>query len=116
VWITADAEDGRAVLTVANTGPDIAPDAVGRLLLPFQRGSEAGDAYRARPRTRQADGLGLGLSIVAAIAAAHGADLAVTPRLSGGGLTVRLEFPAAPAVLASPGEQTSPDLVAHALV
>jgi len=26
VWITADAEAGRAVLTVANTGPDIAPD------------------------------------------------------------------------------------------
>jgi signal transduction histidine kinase len=116
VWITADAEDGRAVLTVANTGPDIAPDAVDRLLLPFQRGSEAGDAYRARPRAGKDDGLGLGLSIVAAVAAAHGADLAVTPRLSGGGLTVRLEFPAAPAVLASPGEQTSPDLVAHALV
>ncbi len=53
---------------------------------------------------------------MAAIAAAHGADLAVTPRLSGGGLTVRLDFPAAPAVLASAGEQTSPDLVAHALV
>src|SRR5580693_8391592 len=35
VWITADAEDGRAVLTVANTGPDIAPDTVDRLLLPF---------------------------------------------------------------------------------
>ena len=116
VWITADAEVGRAVLTVANTGPDIAPDAVDRLLLPFQRGSEAGDACRARPRTGKDDGLGLGLSIVAAIAAAHGADLAVTPRLSGGGLTVRLEFPAAPTVLASPGEQTSPDLVAHAVV
>ena len=115
VCITADAEDGRAVLTVANTGPDIAPDAVDRLLLPFQRGGEAGDAYRARPRAGKDDGLGLGLSIVAAIAAAHGADLAVTPRLSGGGLTVRLEFPAAPAVLSSVGEQVSPELVAHAL-
>ena len=39
------------------------------------------------------DGLGLGLSIVAAIATAHGADLTVTPRLTGGGLTVRLMFP-----------------------
>ena len=113
VWITADAEDGRAVLTVANTGPDIAPDAVGRLLLPFQRGGEAGDAYRARPRTGPDDGLGLGLSIVAAIAAAHGADLAVTPRLSGGGLTVHLEFPAVPTVFASTDEHMSSDLVAH---
>jgi signal transduction histidine kinase len=113
VWITAEAEDGRAVLIVANTGPDIAPDAVDRLLLPFQRGGEAGDAYRARPRTGRDDGLGLGLSIVAAIAAAHGADLTVTPRLSGGGLTVRLEFPAVATVFASADERKSPELVAQ---
>jgi signal transduction histidine kinase len=100
VWITADADDGRAVLTVANTGAEIPPDAVDRLLLPFQRGGEPGAAYRARSRTGPDDGLGLGLSIVAAIAAAHGADLTVTPRLNGGGLSVRLVFPALPSALA----------------
>ncbi len=99
VWITADTDDGRAVLTVANTGAEIPPDAVDRLLLPFQRGGEPGAAYRARSRTGPDDGLGLGLSIVAAIAAAHGADLTVTPRLNGGGLTVRLAFPALPSAL-----------------
>jgi signal transduction histidine kinase len=93
VWVTAGSDDGRAFLTVANTGREIAPDAVERLLLPFQQGGEAGDAYRARRRSGSDDGLGLGLSIVAAITAAHGADLTVTPRLTGGGLSVRLTFP-----------------------
>jgi signal transduction histidine kinase len=106
VWVTAGCDDDRAFLTVANTGEEIPPGAVERLLLPFQRGGEAGDAYRTRPRSGPDDGLGLGLSIVAAIAAAHGADLAVTPRLSGG-LSVRLGFPAPPAALLS-GEAVEP--------
>jgi signal transduction histidine kinase len=99
VWITAGCADGRAFLTVANTGPEIPPDAVDCLLLPFQRGSEAGDAFRARRRSRPDDGLGLGLSIVGAIATAHDADLTITPRLTGGGLSIRLVFPELPASL-----------------
>jgi signal transduction histidine kinase len=106
VWITAGSADGRAFLTVANTGPEIPPDAVDRLLLPFQRGSEAGDAYRTRRRSRPDDGLGLGLSIVAAIASAHDADLTVTPRLTGGGLSIRLVFPEPPASLVPAGAET----------
>jgi signal transduction histidine kinase len=108
VCITVGSEDGRAFLTVVNTGKEIPSDAVERLLLPFQRGSEAGDEYRARPRSSPDDGLGLGLSIVAAIATAHGADLAVTPRLTGGGLTVRLTFPAPPTALVPAIGQTEP--------
>jgi signal transduction histidine kinase len=106
VWITAGSADGRAFLTVANTGPEIPPDAVDRLLLPFQRGSEAGDAFRARRRSRPDDGLGLGLSIVAAIASAHDASLTVTPRLTGGGLSIRLVFPEPPASLVPAGAKT----------
>jgi signal transduction histidine kinase len=106
VWVTAGAEDGRAFLTIANTGQEIPPDAVDRLLLPFQRGAQAGDAYRARPRSAPDDGLGLGLSIVAAIASAHGADLTITPRLTGGGLTARLTFPKPPPALTRATENT----------
>jgi signal transduction histidine kinase len=56
---------------------------VERLLQPFQR--------RGTPRS--GDGLGLGLSIVQAIAVAHGGGLRLTPR-PGGGLTAELAFPA----------------------
>jgi signal transduction histidine kinase len=97
VQVTVESDGGRAVLTVGNTGPEIALDDVARLVQPFQRGGTAGSSRtRSRPG---ADGLGLGLSIVAAIAVAHGAQLTVTPRLTGGGLSVRLTFPAMPAAL-----------------
>jgi signal transduction histidine kinase len=115
VWVTAGSDDGRACLTVANTGAEIPPEAVSRLLLPFQRGAEAGDAFRSRHRSGPDDGLGLGLSIVAAIATAHGADLTVTPRLAGGGLTVRLVFPEPPAELSSAVEKLPAADVAPAL-
>ena len=72
-----------AVLTVGNTGPHVPADQVERLLQPFQHlDSERGHAR---------DGLGLGLSIVAAIAAAHGATLSVHPRPAGG-LAVEVRF------------------------
>ena len=76
-------------LTVTNTGPPIPPDQVSRLLEPFQRA--------ALDRTAGPNGLGLGLSIVAEIAKAHGAGVAVRPRPEGG-LSVTVSFPAGPAV------------------
>jgi len=64
-------EDGRVILSVANTGPVIPPADIDRLFQPFQR---------AAGRTGDGDGHGLGLSIVAAIAAAHGAALTTSAR------------------------------------
>jgi signal transduction histidine kinase len=81
---------GHTVLSVFSTGPAIPPDQVDRLFQPFQRGT-------ARDRTGDRDGLGLGLSIVAAIAEAHGAWVRAHA-LPGGGLGVRVGFPLAPAV------------------
>jgi signal transduction histidine kinase len=76
-----------ATLTVTNTGAPIPPDQVSRLLKPFQRA--------ASDRTAGPNGLGLGLSIVADIAEAHGAGLEVRSRPEGG-LTVAVSFPACP--------------------
>ena len=76
-----------ATLTVTNTGPPVPPDQVSRLLEPFQRA--------AADRTTSPNGLGLGLSIVADIAEAHGASLKIRPRPEGG-LTVEVSFPAYP--------------------
>jgi signal transduction histidine kinase len=82
IWVTTSVLDGRSCLTVANTGPVVPPEEVGRLFEPFQR---------LGPQ-RIAGGHGLGLAIVRAIATAHGADVTAVPRADGG-LTVRVWFP-----------------------
>jgi signal transduction histidine kinase len=85
VEVVTGTRNSRAVLSVINTGPVVPAAAVDRLLKPFQRlGSD---------RTSHGEGLGLGLSIVQAIAQAHGAALAVLPQ-PGGGLKVEVSFQA----------------------
>ncbi|MGV9302093.1 sensor histidine kinase [Nonomuraea sp. NPDC004354] len=76
VHVATGTSAGRAVLTVTNTGPVVAAAEVDRLLQPFQRAGAS--------RTGHDGGLGLGLSIVQAIATAHGATLAVRPSPDGG--------------------------------
>jgi len=101
VEITTGNRDGRAFLAVTNTGPVIPPDQLGRLFQPFQRM----DPSRIRPgsaRPREA-GLGLGLAIVSAVAAAHGAGLQAVTR-AGGGLAVEVTFPPAPTAPAEAAE------------
>ena len=84
VTVTTGTESGRSFISVANTGPKMPPDALARLFQPFQRlGPDPAD---------HSGGLGLGLSIVQAIARAHHADLAARARPDGG-LHVRAAFP-----------------------
>jgi signal transduction histidine kinase len=85
-------------LTIANTGPVIEAGEIDRLLRPFER--------LTGERASHPDGHGLGLSIVAAIAGAHDADLSVTPRPTGG-LEVAVALPRhrpqrAPVIAAQP--------------
>jgi signal transduction histidine kinase len=75
--------DGKPTVTVANSGGMVPLDQVDGLLEPFRRLD--GD------RTGHPAGLGLGLSIVGAIAAAHGAELGVRAREEGG-LEVEVRF------------------------
>jgi signal transduction histidine kinase len=88
VTLTTDNQDGHAVLSVANTGPVIPPAQIGRLFEPFQR--------LTTTRTTNDNGHGLGLSIVAAIATAHGATIATHARPEGG-LHIQVSFPASTA-------------------
>jgi signal transduction histidine kinase len=76
VAVTTATEAGRAVVTVSNSGPVIPAQDVERLLRPFNR--------LGTDRTNQGYGHGLGLSIVDAIATAHGATLTVRPQDAGG--------------------------------
>jgi signal transduction histidine kinase len=79
--VHTETRDGHAVLTISNTGPDIPPPAIEQLFQPFRRRTD-----------RVGDGLGLGLSIVAAIADSHHATITTQPRLHGG-LTIQISFP-----------------------
>ena len=105
VEITAGSRDGRAFLAVTNTGPVIPPDQLSRLFQPFQRL----DQGRGQPSSGPG-GLGLGLAIVSAIAAAHGADLRAVTR-GAGGLTVEVVFPPGPAEADRPAPDRAGALV-----
>lgn len=75
---------GPGGLEVANTGPVVDPAAVPLLFEPFRRAQ----ARRHAP----GEGAGLGLSIVASVARAHGGDVGATAN-PGGGLTARVTLP-----------------------
>ena len=74
-----------ARVVVENTGPLVPPDAAADLVLPFRR--------RADDRTGADAGVGLGLTVVRAVADHHGGRLVLSPR-PGGGLVVELVLPA----------------------
>ncbi|PSL56311.1 signal transduction histidine kinase [Saccharothrix carnea] len=84
-WVDVNA--GPGVLAVANTGPKIERYEVEGLFRPFRR--------LDRATTTGERGLGLGLSIVRAIAAAHGATVTATPGADGG-LAVTVRFAEVP--------------------
>jgi two-component system sensor histidine kinase VanS len=85
VWLTTGVRGRRAVLTVENTGEQLAPQLVSTLAEPFQRGTRRIRADHA--------GVGLGLAIVKSIVQAHDGSLTLTPRAAGG-LRVTVQLPA----------------------
>jgi signal transduction histidine kinase len=70
-------------LAVADEGPGIPPDQRERVFARFYRGLESGEP-----------GAGLGLSIVARIAALHGARVELRDGPGGRGTLVQVAFPA----------------------
>ena len=88
IQLLIDSQNAHTNLQVTNTGPVIPEDQVARLLQPFQRSSPS--------RVGDPDGLGLGLSIVTAIAHAHHATLAARAQPHGG-LDICIRFPTYPA-------------------
>lgn len=83
VSLRRDGDD--AVLEVVDHGQGIPPGNAERIFERF---------YRADPgRSRDQGGSGLGLSIAAAIVAAHGGRISVHPTPGAGGATFRIELP-----------------------
>jgi signal transduction histidine kinase len=83
-WVEVTCGDG--VLRVTNTGPVVPAGELERLFQPFQR------LGQARTGAGLERGLGLGLSIVRAVATAHDASVDTAPR-TGGGLVLTVTFP-----------------------
>lgn len=83
IHVTTRQRDGSASIEVANSGPVVPADALGELFVPFRRLDGRATGQR---------GVGLGLSIVDAIARAHQGTATAEP-LSGGGLRVTVTFP-----------------------
>jgi signal transduction histidine kinase len=82
------AHHGDTVTLIAETsGPPITPDQAASLFEPFRR--------LHADRVGSARGSGLGLSIVRAVARAHGGEATASPG-DGGGLRVTVTLPAAP--------------------
>jgi signal transduction histidine kinase len=95
--VTVRLAGGRAIIEVADSGPGIDPEDAEHIFERFFRS----DPSRARDR----GGSGLGLSIVAAITAAHGGTASATNRPGpGGGAIFTIDLPA---LVEAAGEPTS---------
>lgn len=86
ILTTYDGDNPRAVIDVADAGPGLTDEQVGRVFERFYRADTS--------RSRKAGGTGLGLSIVAGIVAAHGGDVSIESR-EGDGAMFRVELPLA---------------------
>jgi two-component system OmpR family sensor kinase len=79
-------EDGRAVISVADSGPGLTDEQAAHVFERFYRTDDS--------RARSSGGVGLGLSIVAAVAQAHGGG-ASARSTAGAGATFLIELPLA---------------------
>ena len=84
--------DGRARLSVADHGPGLTEEQAARVFERFYRADTS--------RARASGGVGLGLSIVAAVTEAHGGTAEAKPT-PGGGATFVVTLPLVPAATPS---------------
>jgi signal transduction histidine kinase len=85
--VSTTTKNSAAVLTVSNSGPIIPADQIPRLFQPFQR--------MDTDRSHHNGGLGLGLSIVQAIATTHAATIDTRP-VPTGGIQITVTFETRP--------------------
>ena len=90
--VTTNVVDDSVHLTVENTGLPVPPYEIPGLFEPFRR-LPTTERLADSANTSISRGAGLGLSIVQAVAHAHGGDVHASPR-EAGGLTVRVRIPA----------------------
>jgi signal transduction histidine kinase/ActR/RegA family two-component response regulator len=98
--VSVGTEDGHAVLAVADDGPGIAPELLGRVFDLFAQGARAGD--------RQEGGLGIGLTLVQRLVEMHGGTVEARSEGLGHGATFRVRLPLAASDVAVVDEPAPP--------
>jgi signal transduction histidine kinase len=98
IWVSTRTVAGKSHLTVTNTGTPVSSADVDRIFQPFQRLND---------RTAN-EGFGLGLTIVASIAAVHGGTATARPR-DDGGLSLAVALPSAGSPTHDTGTQKTDD-------
>lgn len=83
IQVSARAEDGHAIVEVADDGPGIPPESLPHVFDPFVRLSVQAD---------RRSGLGLGLAVARGLVEAHGGRIGAQPR-GGGGVVFRFSLP-----------------------
>jgi two-component system OmpR family sensor kinase len=84
VHVTVGSRNGDALIEVSDSGPGMSADQLAHVFERFYRGDSS--------RSRQSGGVGLGLSIVAAVAAAHGGEASAASE-PGNGSTFEVRLP-----------------------
>jgi two-component system, OmpR family, sensor kinase len=84
VRVRVGRDNGTALIEVADSGPGMSDGEAERVFERFYRADQS--------RSRESGGVGLGLSIVAAVAAAHGGSVAAQSS-PGSGATFRIMLP-----------------------
>lgn len=104
ITLTVRQAGGRALITVADTGPGIDPAALPQLFERFTRADSG--------RNRAAGGAGLGLAIAQAIAHRHGGAITVASVMGEGSIfTVTLPLARDPAASSPPGDGRKPPII-----
>ena len=85
--VSLKAEDGCAVVRIADRGPGLGPREIERVFQPFYRGDPA--------RTLDNGGIGLGLAVARSIARSHGGDVTLSSAPEGLTAVVKLPLPGA---------------------
>jgi PAS domain S-box-containing protein len=92
--------DGKLAVEIVDTGVGIAPEAIGKIFLPFEQAAEV-------QKDRRFGGLGLGLSISKAILDQHGAEIEVESNGLGRGATFRVALPVTEVSVPTPRKKMS---------
>jgi signal transduction histidine kinase len=99
VTVSADRQDGRVRLRVADTGIGLTPEMLSRIFEPFVQEQQALD--------RAQGGLGLGLTIVSTLVQLHGGVVTADSAGRGAGSTFTVELPLSEAA-GRPADQAAP--------